>query len=79
MEEGRRSLGSLGLVGEMASRKIGELSGGEKARVALAAFALIPYNCLLMDEPSNHLDGALSPNSLHFISSPHPTPPPQFP
>ena len=27
-----------------------------QARVALAAFSLVPYNCLLLDEPSNHLD-----------------------
>lgn len=55
-EAGRKSLGSLGLAGEGASRPIGQLSGGEKARVALAAFALIPCNLLLLDEPSNHLD-----------------------
>ena len=30
--------------------------GGEKARVALASFVLIPHNLLLLDEPSNHLD-----------------------
>ena len=56
LQMGMRSLGSLGLPGSMASRLIGQLSGGEKARVALAAFALIPYNCLLLDEASNHLD-----------------------
>jgi ATPase subunit of ABC transporter with duplicated ATPase domains len=45
----------------MALRKIGSLSGGEKARVALAAFVLQPRNVLLLDEPSNHLDvGAVS-------------------
>jgi ABC-type Mn2+/Zn2+ transport system ATPase subunit len=56
MEAGRKTLGALGISGSMALRKIGELSGGEKARVALAAFALIPSNVLLLDEASNHLD-----------------------
>ena len=35
-EEGRKVLGALGLKGPMALRKVGDLSGGEKARVALA-------------------------------------------
>jgi len=55
-EMGRQALGALGISGPMALRKIGSLSGGEKARVALAAFVLQPRNCLLLDEPSNHLD-----------------------
>ncbi len=55
-EKGRAALGALGITGTMALRKIGSLSGGEKARVALAAFVLQPRNCLLLDEPSNHLD-----------------------
>ena len=55
-EGGRQALGALGITGTMALRKIGSLSGGEKARVALAAFVLQPRNCLLLDEPSNHLD-----------------------
>jgi len=36
--------------------KIGDLSGGEKARVALSVFCLVPHNVLVLDEPSNHLD-----------------------
>jgi ATP-binding cassette subfamily F protein 3 len=32
------------------------IEGGEKARVALGSFVLIPHNLLLLDEPSNHLD-----------------------
>ena len=57
-EEAARSvLGALGLSGPAAAATpIGCLSGGEKARVALACFALQPAACLLLDEPSNHLD-----------------------
>ena len=55
-ERARSVLGALGLTGEKALRKVGDLSGGEKARVALASFVLIPHNLLLLDEPSNHLD-----------------------
>ena len=52
----RTVMGSLGLTGEKATRRIGALSGGEKARVALAVFCLTPCNVVLFDEPSNHLD-----------------------
>jgi len=52
----RTVMGALGLQGDKALRKIGYLSGGEKARVALAVFCLTPCNVLLFDEPSNHLD-----------------------
>ncbi len=56
MEMGRKALGALGLNGPAALRRIGNLSGGEKARVALASFSLVPHNVLLLDEASNHLD-----------------------
>lgn len=55
-QRGREVLGALGLKGEMALRLVGSLSGGEKARVALACFVLTPANVLVLDEPSNHLD-----------------------
>jgi len=55
-EEARTVMGTLGLSGDKAIRPIGQLSGGEKARVALAAFCLVPHTLLLLDEPTNHLD-----------------------
>jgi ATPase subunit of ABC transporter with duplicated ATPase domains len=55
-ERARAALGRLGLPGDKASRRVGDLSGGEKARVCLAMFALRPSNLYLLDEPSNHLD-----------------------
>lgn len=57
-QQARAALGALGLTGEKATRPIGALSGGEKARVALSVFALLPHNLLVLDEPSNHLDVA---------------------
>ncbi|MCA9567892.1 MAG: ABC-F family ATP-binding cassette domain-containing protein, partial [Myxococcales bacterium] len=52
----RAVLGALGLSGDRAMRPIGDLSGGEKARVALASLTARPHNLLLLDEPTNHLD-----------------------
>lgn len=56
-------------MGPKALRKIGVLSGGEKARVALAIFVMIPYNLLMLDEPSNHL-GEYLKNMLARMVSP---------
>ena len=52
----RAAMGALGLAGDKALRPISSLSGGEKARVVLAGFALRPCNVLCLDEPTNHLD-----------------------
>lgn len=54
--DARNVMGRLGLQGDKPLRKLGDLSGGEKARVALAMFALKPSNLYLLDEASNHLD-----------------------
>ena len=52
----RDFLGGFGFSGERAERPIGPLSGGEKARLALAALVRQRPNLLLLDEPTNHLD-----------------------
>ena len=57
-------LGAVCLGGEVAGKKIGELSGGQRSRVVLAELAGARGNFLILDEPTNHLD-LLSREILH--------------
>jgi ATP-binding cassette subfamily F protein 3 len=54
--ERRNMLARFGIAGELASKPLGQLSGGERNRTMLALLASLDANFLILDEPTNHLD-----------------------
>jgi ATP-binding cassette subfamily F protein 3 len=52
----RAQLGRFGFSGEKATTRVGKLSGGERARLALALITRDAPHLLILDEPTNHLD-----------------------
>jgi ATP-binding cassette subfamily F protein 3 len=52
----RGQLGRFGFSGERATQKVGSMSGGERARLALALITRDAPHLLILDEPTNHLD-----------------------
>jgi ATP-binding cassette subfamily F protein 3 len=56
-EQGMRNLlGRFGLTGDQVYQQVGDLSGGERSRAALARLVAQGVNVLILDEPTNHLD-----------------------
>ena len=52
----RSILGAFLFSGDDAGKKVSVLSGGERARLAMASLIMKPCNFLILDEPTNHLD-----------------------
>ena len=49
-------LGQFNFKGDIIYNNVKQISGGERARLAILRLLLQPYNLLLLDEPTNHMD-----------------------
>jgi ATP-binding cassette subfamily F protein 3 len=55
-DDAKALLGQFNFKGSMVNNKVGQLSGGERARLAFLRLIMEAYNLLLLDEPTNHMD-----------------------
>jgi len=55
-DDAKALLGQFNFKGTMVYNKVGQISGGERARLAFLRLIMKPYNLLLLDEPTNHMD-----------------------
>ena len=55
-KEQRTELAKVGIKGELATKPIKNMSGGEQVRTKLSVLCNTPSNLLILDEPTNHLD-----------------------
>jgi ATP-binding cassette subfamily F protein 3 len=65
----RAQLGRFGFSGERATQMVGSLSGGERARLALALITRDAPTLLILDEPTNHLDVDSREALVHALNS----------
>ena len=65
----RSLLAKFGITGELVTRSMQELSGGEGARVRLAKLTLEESNFLILDEPTNHLDKTMKQALFDALAS----------
>ncbi|MFA6890190.1 MAG: ATP-binding cassette domain-containing protein, partial [Bacilli bacterium] len=64
----RNILAQYGIIGELATKPMLQLSGGEITKVRFAKMSLTSSNLLILDEPTNHLDRNAKSSLFHAIS-----------